>query len=132
MDDAGPAYANQPTVIALPAPTPFGSSRISKEKINACLPDAIGAFIDWLVNESGWQVRNIESGELIPVAARHVCILFRRFTNWGPDMTRDYGKALGGRALPHLLGGSKAFHHREGVEALRTALLARGWAGSEL
>src|SRR5260370_12124377 len=109
MDDAGPAYANQPTVIALPAPTPFGSSRISKEKINACLPDAIGAFIDWLVNESGWQVRNIESGELIPVAAPHVGILFRRFTNWGTDMTPGYVKALESQAPPHLLAGSQSF-----------------------
>src|SRR5206468_1238252 len=97
-----------------------------------CLPDAIGAFIDWLVNDSGWKVRNPDSGELIPVAARHVCILFRRFTNWGVDMTRDYAKALESRALPHLLVGSKSFHHREEVETVRTALTAIEWPEDEL
>ena len=119
-------------MIALPAPRPYGSSRISKEKINACLPDAVGAFIDWLVKESGWKVRNPENGELIPVAARHVCLLFRRFTNWGADMTRDYVKALESRGLPHLLVGSKSFHHREEVETLRTALTAIEWPEDEL
>src|SRR5260370_38883410 len=92
----------------------------------------MGGFMDWLVDESGWQIRNIESGELIPVAARHVCILFRRFTNWGTDMTRDYVKALESRALPHLLVGSKSFHHREEVETLRTALTAIEWPEDEL
>jgi len=43
-------------------------------------------------------------------------------TSWGVDMTRDYVKALECRELPHLLVGSKSFHHREEVETLRTAL----------
>jgi ATP-dependent exoDNAse (exonuclease V) beta subunit len=119
-------------VIALPAPAPYGSSRISKERINACLPDAVGAFIDWLVNESGWKVRHIETGELVPVEARHVCLLFRRFTSWGTDMTRDYVKALECRSLPHLLVGSKSFHHREEVETVRMALTAIEWPEDEL
>jgi ATP-dependent helicase/nuclease subunit A len=132
MDEDGPEHRNQPSVIALPAPRPYGSSRISKERINACLPDAIGGFLDWLIKESGWKVRNIESGELVAVEARHVCILFRRFTNWGVDMTRDYVKALESRGLPHLLVGSKSFHHREEVETLRTALTAIEWPEDEL
>ena len=132
MDEDGPEHSSQPAVIALPAPRPYGSSRISKERINACLPDAIGGFLDWLIKESGWKVRDMEGGELIPVEARHVCILFRRFTNWGADMTRDYVKALESRGLPHLLVGSKSFHHREEVETLRTALTAIEWPEDEL
>jgi ATP-dependent helicase/nuclease subunit A len=132
MDEDGPEHLSQPAVVALPAPRPYGSSRISKERINACLPDAIGAFVDWLVKESGWKVRSIESGELIPLEARHVCILFRRFTNWGADMTRDYVRALESRGQPHLLVGSKSFHHREEVETLRTALTAIEWPEDEL
>src|SRR5882672_11309001 len=73
IDEDGPRHLGQPAVVALPAPRPYGASRISKEKINGCLPDTVGAFVDWLVNESGWKVRSIESGELIPVAPRHVC-----------------------------------------------------------
>src|SRR5262249_49667900 len=68
-----------------------------------------------------------EDGELIPVAARHVCLLFRRFSSWGADMTRDYVKALESRGQPHLLVGSKSFHHREEVETLRAALTAVEW-----
>src|SRR5262249_55874304 len=68
----------------------------------------------------------------IPVEARHICLLFRRFTNWGIDMTRDYVKALESRGLPHLLVGSKSFHHREEVETLRTALTAIEWPEDEL
>ena len=68
IDEDGPEHAGQPAVIALPAPRPYGSTRISKEKINACLPDAIGALIDWLVNKSDWKVRAPETGELIPIA----------------------------------------------------------------
>jgi ATP-dependent helicase/nuclease subunit A len=132
MEEDGPEHLNQPAVIALPAPRPYGSSRVSKEKINACLPDAIGAFIDWLVRESGWQVRKPSSAEMVPVEARHVCILFRRFTSWGTDMTRDYVRALESRGQPHLLVGSKSFHHREEVETLRLALTAIEWPEDEL
>jgi ATP-dependent exoDNAse (exonuclease V) beta subunit len=132
IEEDGPHRPDQPSVIALPAPRPYGSSRISKDRINACLPDSIGAFIDWLVNESGWKVRGPDGAEWIPVAARHVCILFRRFTNWGSDVTRDYVRALESRGLPHLLVGSKSFHHREEVETLRTALTAIEWPEDEL
>src|SRR3989454_787171 len=132
IDEDGPSHVDQPAVIVLPAPRPYGSSRVSKEKINACLPDAIAAFIDWLVKESGWKVRNPENGDLIPVAARHICLLFRRFTSWGVDVTRDYVKALESRGQPHLLVGSKSFHHREEVETLRTALTAIEWPEDEL
>src|SRR5207247_6309713 len=62
IDEDGPSHLDQPAVIALPAPRPYGSSRISKERINACLPDAIGAFVDWLRSEErrvgkGWRSR---------------------------------------------------------------------------
>ncbi len=132
IDEDGPERTDQPAIVALPAPRPYGSSRISKEKINACLPDAIGAFVDWLVNQSGWKVRNPDGGEWIPVEERHICILFRRFTNWGSDMTRDYTRALESRNVRHLLVGSKSFHHREEVETLRTALIAIEWPEDEL
>ena len=132
IDEDGPDHPDQPSVIALPAPRPYGSSRISKERINACLPDTIAAFVDWLVRESGWKIRCPETGDLLRIEARHVCLLFRRFTSWGVDMTRDYVKALECRELPHLLVGSKSFHHREEVETLRTALTAIEWPEDEL
>src|ERR1700682_6627249 len=101
--------------------------------IDACLPDTIVAFVEWLVRESGWKVRDPEDpSQLVPVSARHIAILFRRFTNWGADITRDYVRALEAREIPHLLVGSKSFHSREEVETLRAALTAIEWPDDEL
>ena len=58
--------------------SPYGDyGKVVDWKIEESLPDAVGAFVDWLVRESGWTVE--ERGERVPVAARHVCLLFRRF-----------------------------------------------------
>jgi ATP-dependent helicase/nuclease subunit A len=48
--------AEQPSVIALPVPEPYGYRRLANVAIEKSLPDAVGAFIDWLIKESGWQV----------------------------------------------------------------------------
>jgi ATP-dependent helicase/nuclease subunit A len=128
-----PPIDGQPSVVVLPAPKPYGSTRISKIAINGCLPAAIVAFVEWLVRESGWKVRDPEDpSQLIPVSPRHIAILFRRFTNWGADITRDYVRALEAREIPHLLVGSKSFHSREEVETLRRALTAIEWPEDEL
>ncbi len=99
--------------------------------MNACQPGAIAAYAEWLIKESGWKVRS-ESSELTPISARHICILFRRFTNWGVDITREYVKALEARDVPHLLVGSKSFHAREEVQTLRAAMAAIEWPEDEL
>ncbi len=46
----------QPSVVVLPVPEPYGYRRLANTAIEKSLPDAVGAFIDWLVNESGWKV----------------------------------------------------------------------------
>jgi len=123
----------QPALIALPAPEPYGMRRVSNESINACLPRTITGFVEWLLKDSGWRVLDQENrGQLIPIAARHVCILFRRFTNWGTDLTRDYVRSLEDRGIAHLLVGSKTFHWREEVETMRAALSAIEWPEDEL
>jgi len=114
-DDGG-----HPSVIVLPVPRPY-KTRIAKEAINRSLPDAIAAFIDWLVNHSGWNFR-----------ARDIAVLFRRRTQSGTDLTREYARALEARNIDHLLAGSKSFHHREEVETLRAALAAIEWPEDEL
>ncbi len=110
----------RPSVIVLPVPRPY-KSRLSKEAVNKCLPDAIAAFIAWLVNDSQWGFR-----------ARDVAVLFRRRTQAGSDLTREYARALEARGLPHLLAGSKSFHRREEVETLRAGLAAIEWPDDEL
>ena len=70
--------------------------------------------------------------QLLPISPRHICLLFRRFTNFGKDITRDYVRSLEAREIPHLLVGSKSFHSREEVETLRAALTAIEWPEDEL
>jgi ATP-dependent exoDNAse (exonuclease V) beta subunit len=133
LEEHAPAIAGQPAVVALPAPRPYGRRNISKESINACLPEAVVAFTEWLVRESGWKVRDPEQpGHLTPVSLRHVCLLFRRMTNFGRDVAREYAKHFEARGLPHLLVGSKSFHRREEVETVRMALTAIEWPDDEL
>ena len=124
----------QPGIVALPVPKPYGRyGGFAKSAIDESLPDAVGAFVAWLLKESGWKVTERERpGESVPVSARHVCLLFRRFTSFGRDVTRPYVEALEARGIPHLLVGGRSFHLREEVESLRTALAAIEWPDDEL
>lgn len=123
----------QPALIALPMPYPYGSRNISKIEINRCSPNAVAAFIEWMLKESGWRVSDPRRPErLVGVEAEHVCILFRRFTNWGVDLTQEYVRCLEARGIGHVLVGSKSFHQREEIGTIRTALRAIEWPDDEL
>ena len=133
----------QPTIVTLPVPRPYGLRRVSAAAIEDSLPDAVGAFVEWLINESGWTVteRAAEGAgtpgqangmDRVPVAARHVCLLFRRFESFKKDMTRPYVNALEARGLTHLLVGGRTFHEREEVATMRSALSAIEWPDDEL
>jgi ATP-dependent exoDNAse (exonuclease V) beta subunit len=124
--------ATQPAVVALPMPEPYGTRNISNVKIDACSPNAVAAFIEWMCRESGWTVRDRSTGSRVAIRPEHVCILFRRFTNFGTDLTQEYVRCLEARGIPHLLVGSKSFHRREEVGTLRTALRAIEWLDDEL
>src|ERR671923_217979 len=48
--------AGQPGIVALPVPKPYGHwGGFAKISVEASLPDAVGAFVAWLLNESGWE-----------------------------------------------------------------------------
>ena len=68
----------------------------------------------------------------MPIRPRHVAILFRRFRNFGVDITRAYVRALEARRIPHVLVGGRSFHDREEIIALRNALTAIEWPDDEL
>jgi ATP-dependent exoDNAse (exonuclease V) beta subunit len=128
-------HPDQPTIVALPVPRPYGKWAVTQGAIEASLPDAVGAFIDWLIHSSGWTVTERENPDRrVPLAARHVCILFRRFVQgWsGTDVTRLYVRALEARGIAHLLVGGRSFHGREEVETMRAALTAVEWPDDEL
>ena len=131
----------QPAVVALPVPRPYGPwGRPTGRAIEASLPDAVGAFVAWLVCDSGWTVterraRPSPGGHetvRVPIEARHVALLFRRFYAWGSDVTRGYVDALEARGLRHLLVGGRSFHEREEVAAMRAVLTAIEWPDDEL
>ncbi len=128
------AVADRPSVVALPVPRPYGDyGRIANFRIEESLPDAVGAYVDWLVNQSGWTIESPEdAGVRIPLEARHVCLLFRRFKSFGNDVTRPYVRALEARRVPHVLVGGRSFHEREEVQAIRNALCAIEWPDDEL
>ena len=119
----------QPAVIALPVPDPYGRRYVAMPSIERSLPDAVGAWVDWLVRKSGWTVTERREGSVVsvPVEPRHVAILFRRFVKFREDITRPYVDALEARGVPHLLVGGRSFHDREEVETLRAALAAIEW-----
>jgi ATP-dependent exoDNAse (exonuclease V) beta subunit len=68
----------------------------------------------------------------VPIQARHICLLFRRFTSFQEDMTRPYVEALEARGIAHLLVGGRSFHNRAEIETLRAALAAIEWPEDEL
>lgn len=123
---------SQPAVVALPVPRPYGTRNVSAIAIEQSLPDATGAFIDWLVNESNWKVTERTGDTPVALAARHICILFRRFISFGEDVTMPYVHALEARGVKHVLVGGKTFHDREEVETMRAALAAIEWPDDEL
>jgi ATP-dependent helicase/nuclease subunit A len=121
---------SQPAVVVLPVPEPYGSKNVSAIAIEKSLPDAVGAFVSWIVSDSGWQVS--ARGGRRRVEAKDVCVLFRRFLSFGEDVTAPYVRALEARGVPHVLVGGKSFHDREEVEAVRAALAAVEWPDEEL
>ena len=131
LEPSRPEIIGRPTLVALPVPRPYGDfGKIVNWRIDESFPEAVGAFIAWLVKESGWTVE--EDGGAVPIRPRHVAILFRRFRNFGADITRAYVRALELRRIPHVLVGGRSFHDREEIIALRNALTAIEWPDDEL
>ena len=133
-------HPGQPAVVALPVPRALSErGNVTLAAIAASLPDAVGEFVRWLVVDSGYTVPDehaSEPGDGVqprrPIRAGDVCLLFRRFLDFQTDVTRPYVEALESRGLTHLLVGGKAFHEREEVDGLRTALTAIEWPDDAL
>lgn len=117
------AHGTQPALIALPVPAPFAEwGAVTQGAINASYPDAVGAFVAWLVKESGWTVDS-PNGR-IPIKPRHVALLFQRTHASGRDVVAPYLEALEARAIPYASVLGRSVHAREEMLALRTALAA--------
>jgi ATP-dependent helicase/nuclease subunit A len=118
------ACPTQPSLVVLPVPAPFSErGYVTKRQIDESTPDAAGALVRWLVEESGWTVTTRDRPELrVAIEPRHICMLFRRFSTYGRDVTRPYVRALEARHIAHVLVKGGSFNEREEVEALRNAL----------
>ena len=126
-------HEGQPSVVALPVPAPYAQRYVTAKRIEQCLPDTVGAYVQWLVEKSGWVVTERRNPHMpVPIEARHICLLFRRFVSFGEDITRPYVDALEARGIRHLLVGGRAFHNREEIETLRAALMAIEWPDDQL
>jgi ATP-dependent helicase/nuclease subunit A len=123
----------RPTIVALPVPRPYSDwGKITNFKIEDSIPDAVGAFVDFLIQKSGFTITERDDpSKRVPVEARHVCLLFKRFQQFGEDVTRPYVRALEARHVPHVLVGGRSFHAREEVLAIRNALSAIEWPEDE-
>jgi ATP-dependent exoDNAse (exonuclease V) beta subunit len=128
-----PDHLEQPSVVVLPVPEPYAQRYVAAKAIEQSLPDAVGAYVEWLVRTSNWTITERRDPTVrVPLEARHICILFRRFLSYGEDVTRPYVEALESRGLRHLLVGGKAFHDRDEIETLRAALMAIEWPDDHL
>jgi ATP-dependent helicase/nuclease subunit A len=114
----------QPSLVVLPVPAPYSErGYVTKRQVDESTPDAAGALVRWLVEESGWTVTTRDQPELrVAIEPRHICMLFRRFSSYGRDVTRPYVRALEARHIAHVLVKGGSFNEREEVEALRNAL----------
>jgi len=126
-----PELTAQPGVVALPVPEPYGTWwKPTKAAVSDSYPAAVGAWVEWLLQSSGWQV--LDEGSLVAIKPRHVCLLFKRFQSYYGDTTRPYVQSLEARRIPHILVGGRSFHDREEVVAIRVALEAIEWPDDEL
>ena len=126
-----PDVPEQPAVIALPVPAPYGYREVTLKALETSQPPAIAEFVKWMLSPAcTWTVASGASRRRI--RASDICLLFRRFMHFGGDITRDYVEELEARGVPHLLVGGKTFHEREEVDAIRTALTAIEWPEDEL
>jgi ATP-dependent helicase/nuclease subunit A len=133
LDPARPEPAGRPTVVALPAPKIYGDRGVAKWIIEKSYPDAVGAFVDFLVRKSGWTVTERDKPDApAPLEARHICLLFKRMQSFGDDLTRGYVRALEARRIAHVLVGGRSYHEREEILAVRNAATAIEWPGDEL
>ena len=101
--------------------------------IDKSLPDAVGAFVDWIVTESGWKVTERDGRQRQSMSRPSTSACCSAASSaWQTTSPVPTCEALEARGIPHVLVGGKAFHEREEVEAIRAALAAIEWPDDEL
>ena len=132
-----PESTDQPSVVVLPVPEPYGQQRIAGYAIEKSLPTAVGAFVHWLLTASGWTITERTDARRAAhphpdSAAPHLHPVPALSSITARTSTRGYVEALEARGVPHLLVGGKSFHDREEVETMRAALAAVEWPDDDV
>ncbi len=128
-----PPSDDQPALVALPIAHIHTHTRATKKAVEACEPHTVAAWIDWLVRESGWTVRDPQSPQVRrAVRTEDVCLLFSRMKAFDSDLSQGYVDALDARRLPHVLVGSWSFRDRPEIDALLAVLTAIEWPQDDL
>jgi ATP-dependent helicase/nuclease subunit A len=125
--------ASQPSLVALPIASPANANgKTTKDWIKKQTPGTIVGFLSWLLDDSGWQVRDSKTNQLVPVQAHHVCLLFRKFDDYGTDGAAAFTKPMDQAGIAYTVSVTKDFSNREEVAAVITALEAVEWPSDEL
>ncbi len=115
---------DDPSVFALAVPRPYGKQRLAKSAVRKSHPDTVAGFIAWLIEKSGYRVRDPRSGERVPVRPEHVAVLFRQFESYGEHRPEVFSRGLSQHGIPHVVLGGRALGDRDESHALVTALTA--------
>jgi ATP-dependent exoDNAse (exonuclease V) beta subunit len=124
-----PAMDDFPSVIALPAPRSRSAhGNVTRGAVEGSLPDAIACFVHWLLGESGLRVEDPITRQTVPIAARHVAILFRTLKTRGTEQARSLERY----GVPHSFVGPDAFFEREVIVAASALVSAIEWPSDAL
>jgi ATP-dependent helicase/nuclease subunit A len=123
-----PAMDGFPSVVALPSPRVYGDRGPTKGAVESALPRAVARFVAWLLRESGLRVEDPELQREVPIAPRHIALLFKAVRgNAAP-----YAAALESWRIPHAHLGADSFFERETIVAMSAVLAAIEWPDDEL
>lgn len=121
----------QPSVVALSIPAPMSDKgNVTSGAVSESEPQAVAAFVQWLVEESGWTTEDGQGAR--PIEPRDVWLLFRALRSFRSDATAPYVRALEARQIPHLDRGGRAFFESEEVMAVGAVLEAIEWPRDKL
>ena len=94
-------------------------------------PRAVAGFVGGLL-DSGFEVSPADGGSPRAVQASDVCLLFRRFRNYGRLVPQPYADALQDLGIPHSLAAVQTYIGSAELSFLRAALTAVEFPEDEL
>ncbi len=119
-----PAMDDFPSVIALPAPRALSDwGNVTRKILEDSVPDAIASFVRWLIDESGLTIEDPSTRAMVPIAPRHVGLLFKTLKDNGSRQAR----ALERHGIAHSFVAPEAFFEREVVIAASALMSAIEW-----